>query len=128
MVEHFPKNPGKRGRSRHHIPPACVTMAIMLYHVIAADLTAHSLALQAAAAAAGISTPQFPFVFNPALLPMATGLPVAEPLNIKTEAPSVQSRGCSPIIMSPSPSLEAADTVTLAAAAGPKQVCESFEN
>ena len=92
------------------------------YFTVTADLTAHSLALQAAAAAAGINTPQFPFVFNPALLPLPTGLPVAEPVSIKTEAPSVQSRGCSPIIMSPSPAVEAADKAAPLAAGGQKLV------
>ncbi|KAL8599647.1 hypothetical protein ACOMHN_053824 [Nucella lapillus] len=81
---------------------------VTLNNAFVPDLTAaHSLALQAAAAAAaaaGITTPQFPFVFSPALLPLPSVLPVGEALNIKTETPSVQSRGCSPIIMSPTPS------------------------
>ncbi|XP_070188288.1 trinucleotide repeat-containing gene 18 protein-like isoform X2 [Littorina saxatilis] len=71
---------------------------------VPADLTAHSLALQAAAAAAGIPTTQFPFVFNPALLSLPPGLTVGEGLGIKTEPPTMVSRGCSPIVMSPTPS------------------------
>ena len=123
------------GASVHHSAPeflqavAVKGLSIMsTYFTVAADLTAHSLALQAAAAAAGINTPQFPFVFNPALLPLPPGLPVAEPVSIKTEAPSVQSRGCSPIIMSPSPAMEAADRAASLAAVGQKLVggCLSF--
>jgi hypothetical protein len=57
------------------------------------DHAGHPLAaLQAAAAAAGISPQQCPFLFNPALMPLVQGL------GIKTESPTTQSRGCSPII------------------------------
>ncbi|XP_067672870.1 trinucleotide repeat-containing gene 18 protein-like isoform X1 [Haliotis asinina] len=52
-------------------------------------------------------TGHLPYMFNPGLIPVQ-GMPVnlSEPLTVKTEPPSVQSRGTSPMVLTPPPSDE----------------------
>lgn len=88
--------------------PAGKLILLMLwcFH-LTADLATQALPFPyqtAAAAAASLTSTQFPFVFNSALLPLPSGLSLGEPLPIKTEAPTTQSRGTSPIIFSALPS------------------------
>ncbi|XP_025091338.1 serine-rich adhesin for platelets-like isoform X3 [Pomacea canaliculata] len=90
------------GHDREKQEPVNIANSFM-----AADLATQALPFPyqtAAAAAASLTSTQFPFVFNSALLPLPSGLSLGEPLPIKTEAPTTQSRGTSPIIFSALPS------------------------
>ena len=56
--------------------------------------------LQAAANAAGLNLQQFPFLLNPAVLSLLQSPQASQPSPvIKTEPPTTQSRGCSPILL-----------------------------